>query len=132
MREKCIPTSTPPHEATFDDDEKGKGEAIRKRHSTVEEAMGIANQIDLDSILMTHFSQRYPKFPPGHDADIIKAQGKYRDTSTSTSTCSSNGNLEVAFAYDGMLIPLTDGLRPIMPLIGSLVASILTMSSRLK
>ena len=120
------------HEATFDDDEKGKGEAIRKRHSTVEEAMGIANQIDLDSILMTHFSQRYPKFPPGHDADIIKAQGKYRDTSTSTSTCSSNGNLEVAFAYDGMLIPLTDGLRPIMPLIGSLVASILTMSSRLK
>ena len=116
------------HEATFDDDEKGKGEAIRKRHSTVEEAMGIANQIDLDSILMTHFSQRYPKFPPGHDADTIKGQGESRDASTSTSTCSSNGSLEVAFAYDGMLIPLTDGLRPMMPLIGSLAASILTMS----
>ena len=113
------------HEATFDDDEKGKGEAIRKRHSTVEEAMGIASQIDLDSILITHFSQRYPKFPPGHDADTIKAQGESRNAST----CSNgNGNLEVASAYDGMLIPLTDGLRPMMPLIGSLAASILTMN----
>ena len=104
MREKCIPTSTPPHEATFDDDEKGKGEAIRKRHSMVEEAMGIANQIDLDSILMTHFSQRYPKFPPGHDADTIKAQGEYRDTSTSTSTC-SNGLWRNVDSLDGWIAP---------------------------
>jgi ribonuclease Z len=105
------------HEATFDADEKGKGEAIRKRHSTVEEAMMIARQIDLDSVLMTHFSQRYPKFPPGYDAEAARSEFRRG---------ASNAGLEVASAYDGMLIPLKDGLRTMLPLIGSLAASVLT------
>ena len=108
------------HEATFDDDEKGKGEAIRKRHSTVEEAMGIARQIGLDSVLMTHFSQRYPKFPPGYDAEAVRGESR---------NASSKAGLEVASAYDGMLIPLKDGLRAMLPLVGSLAALILTLDS---
>lgn len=109
------------HEATFDDDEKGKEEAIRKRHSTVKEAMGIARKIDSDAVLLTHFSQRYPKFPPGYQAE---GDG---DGDVMNSTASNV--LEMASAYDGMMIPLKGGLRDMLPVLGSQGTTIISTTT---
>lgn len=49
------------HEATFEDDLSK--EAIDKNHSTVSEAISIAQQMGAKSVILTHFSQRYPKIP---------------------------------------------------------------------
>lgn len=53
------------HEATF---EAGMDEdARKKRHSTVSEALSVARQCGAEHTLLTHFSQRYPKFPSLQD-----------------------------------------------------------------
>ena len=93
------------HEATFDNDERGKVEAKKKRHSTIEEAKHVASQISVDSTLLTHFSQRYPKLPPGFDRDI---------------------NHNVGFAFDGMLIPLrNENLQQTMAQVTCLTVAVL-------
>ena len=50
------------HEATFEDGMQE--EAVLKKHSTVGEAIGIASKMDAKTLILTHFSQRYPKIPP--------------------------------------------------------------------
>ena len=50
------------HEATFDDSKQD--EAVSKRHSTVSEAMNIAERMNAFRLILTHFSQRYPTMPP--------------------------------------------------------------------
>jgi ribonuclease Z len=50
------------HEATFDDTKEE--EAKNKRHSTINEALSIANDMKVFRVILTHFSQRYPKIPP--------------------------------------------------------------------
>lgn len=47
------------HEATYDD--SMTTEAIERKHSTVSEAISISKQSDASYLLLTHFSQRYPK-----------------------------------------------------------------------
>src|SRR5690606_17618372 len=47
------------HEATFDDEMKG--DAVAKKHSTVSEALGVAEKMGARRVLLTHFSQRYAK-----------------------------------------------------------------------
>lgn len=47
------------HEATFEDDMQE--EAHRKNHSTTSEAVGMGLAMGADAVLLTHFSQRYPK-----------------------------------------------------------------------
>jgi ribonuclease Z len=50
------------HEATF---AAGmEAEAVLKRHCTVSEALEIAKKMEAKTVLLTHFSQRYPKIPP--------------------------------------------------------------------
>ncbi|GMJ05211.1 tRNAse Z4 [Hibiscus trionum] len=49
------------HEATFEDGMTG--EAIAKNHSTTKEAIDVGNSAGAYRILLTHFSQRYPKIP---------------------------------------------------------------------
>jgi ribonuclease Z len=46
------------HEATFEDDLQS--EAIKKRHSTVTEALTVAKKMNAFRVILTHFSQRYP------------------------------------------------------------------------
>ncbi|XP_047341219.1 tRNase Z TRZ3, mitochondrial [Impatiens glandulifera] len=49
------------HEATFED---GMGhEAIAKNHSTTKEAIEVGDLAGVYRIILTHFSQRYPKIP---------------------------------------------------------------------
>ncbi|KAG0341979.1 tRNAse Z trz4, mitochondrial, partial [Podila humilis] len=49
------------HEATFEDDMLDQ--AIKKRHSTTCEAIDVAQSMGAQAVLLTHFSQRYPKVP---------------------------------------------------------------------
>ncbi|VTZ70285.1 ribonuclease Z, putative [Plasmodium chabaudi chabaudi] len=49
------------HEATFDDELLV--EAINKKHSTIHEAMQISLDVNCQTLILTHFSQRYPKAP---------------------------------------------------------------------
>ncbi|KAK0645844.1 hypothetical protein B0T16DRAFT_412046 [Cercophora newfieldiana] len=49
------------HESTFDSELVG--EAIAKKHSTMAEALEVGKLMNARRILLTHFSQRYPKFP---------------------------------------------------------------------
>ncbi|RKO93416.1 beta-lactamase-like protein [Blyttiomyces helicus] len=49
------------HEATLEDDMQA--EAIEKRHCTTSEALEVARGMEAKTVLLTHFSQRYPKVP---------------------------------------------------------------------
>ncbi|RPA91976.1 hypothetical protein L873DRAFT_1847985 [Choiromyces venosus 120613-1] len=49
------------HEATFDDELLP--EAIAKKHSTTSEAINSGKEMSAKNIILTHFSQRYPKLP---------------------------------------------------------------------
>ena len=51
------------HEATFEPDMVS--DARRKRHSTVQEALHVSSRMSAKRTILTHFSQRYPKFPIG-------------------------------------------------------------------
>ncbi|RCI14879.1 hypothetical protein L249_6577 [Ophiocordyceps polyrhachis-furcata BCC 54312] len=55
------------HECTFGDDPEMLSHAIAKKHSTMSEALRVADQMQAKRTLLTHFSQRYVK------ADVLKA-----------------------------------------------------------
>ncbi|KAI4525783.1 Metallo-hydrolase/oxidoreductase [Schizophyllum commune Loenen D] len=50
------------HEATMNDNEREL--AAQKAHSTVGQAIEIAEKMSADNVLLTHFSARYPRLPP--------------------------------------------------------------------
>jgi len=50
------------HEATFEDGMEE--EAVFKRHSTIGEAIMVGRDSQAKTIILTHFSQRYPRIPP--------------------------------------------------------------------
>lgn len=90
------------HEATFLDDPHGRDEALRKKHSTVREALDVAKSMKAEACILTHFSQRYSHV----SAD---------DVSPADITSSYPGNWGVA--CDGMMIPLTKrGMASLLPL----------------
>ena len=71
------------HEATLDNGLQE--DAIKKRHCTINEAIEVSNAMNCEKLILTHFSQRYPK-SPSIDGNIkIKAR-------------------EYCFAFDGMII----------------------------
>lgn len=47
------------HESTFED--VMQGDAISKRHSTISEALVVSRLVRAKALVLTHFSQRYPK-----------------------------------------------------------------------
>lgn len=49
------------HEATHENELQH--EAIKKKHSTISDALGIAYTMKAKYTVLTHFSQRYPKLP---------------------------------------------------------------------
>ncbi|XP_074285596.1 tRNAse Z TRZ4, mitochondrial-like isoform X2 [Silene latifolia] len=56
------------HEATFEDEMVG--EAIAKKHSTTKEAIDVGEKAGVYRIILTHFSQRYPKIPVFGDSHM--------------------------------------------------------------
>lgn len=76
------------HEATFEDGMEA--EAVIKKHSTVGEALFIGKRMDVQgAIVLTHFSQRYPRIPP-----------------MPSSSCS--GEIPTIFAFDFMKLTPTN------------------------
>ncbi|KAL3237551.1 tRNase Z [Nakaseomyces bracarensis] len=71
------------HESTLDNELVE--DAIKKRHCTINEAIGVSNAMNAEKLILTHFSQRYPKLP------------------------SMDNNIKVnaaafCFAFDGMIV----------------------------
>ncbi|XP_066400748.1 tRNase Z TRZ3, mitochondrial [Miscanthus floridulus] len=58
------------HEATFED--SMKDEAIARNHSTTKEAIEVGTLAGAYRIILTHFSQRYPKIPVIDEVDMEK------------------------------------------------------------
>lgn len=89
------------HEATLDNDLVE--DAIKKRHCTINEAIEVSNEMGAEKLIMTHFSQRYPKAPQ------------------------IDGNIEISakefcFAFDGMIVDYErlGEQQAILPLLGNL------------
>ena len=59
------------HEATFEDGLEN--EARLKAHSTTAEAIGVGRKMGAHRVLLTHFSQRYPKVPVMDEASAAFA-----------------------------------------------------------
>ncbi|CAI5449346.1 unnamed protein product [Caenorhabditis angaria] len=49
------------HEATFEDGHEA--DALRKRHSTMGQAVDVGQRMNAKNVVLTHFSARYPKVP---------------------------------------------------------------------
>ncbi|KAF3913193.1 hypothetical protein AA313_de0206056 [Arthrobotrys entomopaga] len=121
------------HEATFDDELSE--EAIAKRHCTTSEAIKAGRDMQAQNLLLTHFSQRYPKLPTikhkstggdnnalcdpftessedekgGHVAQTreIKVE-KGRDGSPVVSKPADEDVMNIGFAFDMMRIKVKD------------------------
>ncbi|CCE64343.1 hypothetical protein TPHA_0H01370 [Tetrapisispora phaffii CBS 4417] len=71
------------HEATLDNELVE--DAIQKRHCTINEAIEVSNTMNARKLILTHFSQRYPKLPQMDRNIEIKAN-------------------EYCFAFDGFIV----------------------------
>ncbi|KAJ9151770.1 Ribonuclease Z 1 [Pleurostoma richardsiae] len=80
------------HECTLDDDLVK--DAIEKKHCTMSEALGVARDMGARRVLLTHFSQRYPKFP--NLSGWQELQGDVKD------------HQAVLMAFDHMCVKLGD------------------------
>lgn len=79
------------HEATFEDDMIG--DAIAKRHTTVSEALGVAQRMRARNLILTHFSQRYQSVPDlsgSHSTAGSSTPGSSRSRSQSASRDTSS------------------------------------------
>lgn len=71
------------HEATFDN--SMSDDAVIKKHSTISEAIYVGNALKAKSVLLTHFSQRYPKVmgltekPKNNQSDVVHESGLVGD-----------------------------------------------------
>lgn len=86
------------HEATFEDGEETM--ATDKGHSTVGQALDVARRMGARRLLLTHFSQRYPKLPRISDVVATDVDGDR----------SMNGQIEpsVGIAFDLMTVTPRD------------------------
>ncbi|KAB5516948.1 hypothetical protein GE09DRAFT_1066587 [Coniochaeta sp. 2T2.1] len=75
------------HEATLDDELQK--DAVVKKHCTTSEALWVAKEMRAKNVLLTHFSQRYPKLPE------IQNEGERGE-----------GEAPVVFAFDFMRVRL--------------------------
>ena len=78
------------HEATFLHDSQGRTDAAKKRHSTTHEALDIAQQINSEVCILTHFSQRYKHISL---KDICDGKNSFP--------------FSWGIALDGIMVPLT-------------------------
>lgn len=87
------------HECTFDDELAG--DAAAKKHSTMSQALSVARKMKAQRVIMTHFSQRYPKIPVIPSSKAITS-GNDNDGRPAGS------KVPVLFAFDYMRVKLRD------------------------
>ncbi|CEP60731.1 tRNase Z LALA0_S01e17678g [Lachancea lanzarotensis] len=75
------------HEATLENELHQ--DAVKKRHCTINEAIQVSNEMHAQKLILTHFSQRYPKLPQVDNNMKIEAK-------------------EYCFAFDGMIVAYDD------------------------
>ncbi|KAI8926584.1 beta-lactamase-like protein [Entophlyctis helioformis] len=105
------------HEATLYNDMKK--EAIQKRHCTMEEAISVGLQAKAKHLLLTHFSQRYPKVP-NLETQHIRPDSPSRSRSRSRSRSPDSGRrssdaMVTGISFDLMSITTADFWK--MPLL---------------
>jgi ribonuclease Z len=88
------------HEATFGDEEGMQEMAVRKKHSTLAEALDVQRQMGATHLILTHFSQRYPKVPR------LVAQ-QQEDDNVGSGEEQATERKTVSVAFDGMVVALT-------------------------
>jgi len=115
----CQPISLLIHEATFDDDERGRKEAAKKRHSTVSEAIQVGRRMQAAACMLSHFSGRYARMLPSFA------------TKGSADTCNTIGtsNGIVGCAMDGLIVPLTKDSLCVLNLLDFCIANIFSDKS---
>mmetsp|Transcript_5293 Transcript_5293/g.7109 ORF Transcript_5293/g.7109 Transcript_5293/m.7109 type:complete len:548 (+) Transcript_5293:181-1824(+) len=80
------------HEATFEDGMEE--EAVLKRHCTVGEALTVGKKMFAKSVVLTHFSQRYPRIPPLSNNRVdCPPSDTLNGRSTSDESCSKRQKL---------------------------------------
>lgn len=84
------------HEATMEDDLLA--EAIKKKHSTFAEALSIADQMCASNVILTHFSQRYPKI-----SGMMAGNSENQEINEGI----HGGYRNIAMAFDGMIMPVS-------------------------
>lgn len=102
------------HEATFADGMEA--DAVVKRHCTVGEALTVGKDMNAKTIILTHFSQRYPKLPE------LKNEEQANTGLTSDVDSSAVSSMRVIHAFDFMTvtpsnIPLASELTPALQLL---------------
>ena len=94
------------HEATFED--ALRSHAVKKRHSTSAEALAIARASGAKHVVLTHFSQRYPR------AAAVKAADGGGDAADGDDDDAGD---DVVTAFDGMRLRW-DALRSLPGVMG--------------
>ncbi|KAJ3410383.1 hypothetical protein HDV05_003837 [Chytridiales sp. JEL 0842] len=80
------------HEATLADEMMQ--EAVEKNHCTTSEAVGVARKMKAKNLLLTHFSQRYPKLPKLDKGYKLSSEGE--------------DGPKIGIAFDSMRIRLSE------------------------
>lgn len=101
------------HEATHEDELAD--EALKKRHSTISEALEIARLMRAKSTILTHISQRYPRLP----------------TIGESSSKMVGPNQHACFAFDAMHTKLSEiqDIQQMVPRMSELFGSLETSST---
>ena len=106
------------HEATFEDDMQQ--DAILRKHSTWSEAVEVGRQSGAHELLLTHFSQRYPKLPSlpptstavtppaitDGDATSVNEGTHTAATTTNTAAAGTTTTMALGVAFDLMVVPV--------------------------
>ena len=98
------------HEATFGD--ALESHAVRKRHSTVSEALNVTHKANAYTTILTHFSQRYPKAPKfdGHIGNGTSGEVREdanQDANQEEARSRKNVSDRVGVAFDLMRVDFT-------------------------
>ncbi|KAK4240581.1 hypothetical protein C8A03DRAFT_13085 [Achaetomium macrosporum] len=88
------------HECTFEDELAGDAHA--KKHSTMSDALAVGRHMRVRRILLTHFSQRYPKLPVVNEAALVNNDDDGGDGNEGE----GKRDVEVLFAFDMMRVKL--------------------------
>jgi ribonuclease Z len=88
------------HESTFEDGMED--EAVLKRHCTVGEALLVGERMRAKAVVLTHFSQRYPRIPPLRGEGNGANERSNLDAAQQAEHCRS-----IVFAFD--FLKLTPG-----------------------
>lgn len=108
------------HEATFEP--CLEQQARQKRHSTTAEALEVARRMGAYRCILTHFSQRYPKWPEGL-GQAPQAEGCAPAGDATPAPAVPAG---AAVAFDGMRVPLAllPALPALMPAVQAALAEV--------